>query len=222
MNINFNYFSNYAVSFLNDSVLPSLSAQQKKILVVVSLALGCLGVACAISRYYFKAQLNTQYSLKNLFEDPQALQQVPILESDKITLISNYPFIKHEDMSSEIMKGEDALKRKILAFKMRITIPPATYQDIYRDEVLNVLNKDQDNNLVDERVLILFQRTLANPKIWRAFFPGLFTPEYPFFNAPVHYDTGPIEPDDKKSFQRLQTLIKDGRLEYNNCIFELV
>lgn len=65
MNIHLNSFSNYAVSFLKESVLPSLSAQHKKILVIVSLALGFLA-AC----YALRHCLPTRKSIEKPNLDP--------------------------------------------------------------------------------------------------------------------------------------------------------
>lgn len=50
MNINFNSFSCYAVSFLKESILPSFTAQQKKILVIASIAFGVLAAWYVASR----------------------------------------------------------------------------------------------------------------------------------------------------------------------------
>lgn len=56
MNISFNSYNNNVVSLFRESVLSSLTAQQKKILVVVSIAFGLLATisAYAIKRYCFK------------------------------------------------------------------------------------------------------------------------------------------------------------------------
>jgi hypothetical protein len=51
MNVNLNFFSNSALSFFRESVLPSLTARHKKILVVVSLAFGLLAACLAINRW---------------------------------------------------------------------------------------------------------------------------------------------------------------------------
>ena len=42
MNSNLTSFSSYAVSFLKENVLSSLTAKQKKILIIASIAIGCL------------------------------------------------------------------------------------------------------------------------------------------------------------------------------------
>lgn len=55
MNINLNSFSNGVNLFFKESVLPSVTAQQKKILMIASIAFGFL-VACYLAnRYFFKA-----------------------------------------------------------------------------------------------------------------------------------------------------------------------
>ena len=50
-------FSSYAISLFKDQVSPSLTAQQKKILWIVSMAFACLAIYCAIKQCCFKAQL---------------------------------------------------------------------------------------------------------------------------------------------------------------------
>ena len=50
MNIQMNSLSNRALFFLRESILPSLTAQQKKILAVVSIAFACLAAYCFLSR----------------------------------------------------------------------------------------------------------------------------------------------------------------------------
>lgn len=56
MNINFHSFSNYAISF-RDNIISSLNPQQKKILVIASVAFGILAACYAISRCCFKASI---------------------------------------------------------------------------------------------------------------------------------------------------------------------
>lgn len=63
MNIHPNSFSNYAVSFFKESVLPSLTAQHKKILLITSIVFG-LAVCYMVSCYYFKAKLLNGYGKK--------------------------------------------------------------------------------------------------------------------------------------------------------------
>ena len=50
MNINMSSFSSYAVSLFKQSVLPSLTSQQKKIILIASLAFGLLAVWYAACR----------------------------------------------------------------------------------------------------------------------------------------------------------------------------
>src|SRR4029077_14190524 len=64
-------FSHYAVSLLKDQVLPALTAQQRKILVVVSVAFSCLAALYLTYRCCFRAT-----SLTN--EDEQALLNHPL------------------------------------------------------------------------------------------------------------------------------------------------
>ena len=45
MNIKLNVFSDYAVSLFKENVLPSLTSQQKKIILIASIALGLLAAA---------------------------------------------------------------------------------------------------------------------------------------------------------------------------------
>lgn len=57
MNINFCSFSGYAVSLMKESVLPSFTAQQKKILVIASIAFAILAALYAASRCCFEAEV---------------------------------------------------------------------------------------------------------------------------------------------------------------------
>jgi len=61
MNITLNSFSNYAISFLKEEVLPTLTAQQKKILIISSIAFGFLAACYAISRC-FKPQMEGSFN----------------------------------------------------------------------------------------------------------------------------------------------------------------
>ena len=56
MNINIPSFS-FAVSFFKESLMPSLSAQQKKILIIASLAFACLTACYMINRSCFRAKI---------------------------------------------------------------------------------------------------------------------------------------------------------------------
>lgn len=55
MNINFQSIASQTVSLFKEHVLSSLTDQQKRILVIASLALSCLTLYYAISRFCFKA-----------------------------------------------------------------------------------------------------------------------------------------------------------------------
>lgn len=57
MNINLCSFSGYTVSFLSESVLPSISAQQKKILVIASIAFAILAALYAASHCCFEEEI---------------------------------------------------------------------------------------------------------------------------------------------------------------------
>ncbi len=59
MKININLPFDYLTSFLRRSVLPSLSALQKKTMLIAAIAFGCLAACCVISRcfiFHKKAQ----------------------------------------------------------------------------------------------------------------------------------------------------------------------
>ena len=57
MHINFHSFSNQAISSLKENILPTLTAQQKKILVIASIALGFLAALYLAGRRCFTAEL---------------------------------------------------------------------------------------------------------------------------------------------------------------------
>lgn len=58
--MNINSFFNYSISFFKESIKPSLTAQQKKILMIVSVALGFLAAVCAIKRYLIPNKFSTE------------------------------------------------------------------------------------------------------------------------------------------------------------------
>ena len=77
-------FSNYAVSLLKDQVLPSLTAQQKKILLVVSVAFSCLAALYVIYRCCFRAT-----PLTNEDDQKHVLLNNPLFPQDPVDLASN-------------------------------------------------------------------------------------------------------------------------------------
>lgn len=72
MNIHFNSLSNYTTSFFKESLLPTLTNQQKKILIIASVAFGFLA-ACYAMYHYAKRQKEPSDSneLKNDNTDDQ-------------------------------------------------------------------------------------------------------------------------------------------------------
>ncbi len=57
MNINFSLLSNNSVYFFKERVLPILTAQQKKIIAIASIAFGCLAAYYIWSHFYSKIQI---------------------------------------------------------------------------------------------------------------------------------------------------------------------
>jgi hypothetical protein len=57
MPVNFNNFTNYAVSFFRSNVLPSFTSRQNKIFLVASIALGFLATAYVMKWGCFKAKV---------------------------------------------------------------------------------------------------------------------------------------------------------------------
>lgn len=94
MNIHLNSFSNYAVSFLKESVLPSLSTQHKKILVIASLALG-FWAAC----YALRHCLPTRKSI----EKPNLKPNLKPIEEPSEKLIEKQ-IEKPEECKDEVLK----------------------------------------------------------------------------------------------------------------------
>ena len=56
MNIRLSSFSYYEVSFFNGGILPSFTAQQKKIILIASFAFGLLAASWYIANWYFKSK----------------------------------------------------------------------------------------------------------------------------------------------------------------------
>src|SRR5215207_2863382 len=59
MNIHFNSWDHYVMSSIKENVLPTLTAQQKKISIVVSLALAFLAACYVASHYCFKGKITS-------------------------------------------------------------------------------------------------------------------------------------------------------------------
>src|ERR1700730_5427672 len=69
-------FSNYVISLLKDNVLPSLTAQQKKILLIASVAFSCLASCYLIYRCCFRTKPLTDGNDQNnvLLKNPLVKQ----------------------------------------------------------------------------------------------------------------------------------------------------
>lgn len=69
MNINITHFSTYAVFFFRERVIPSLTAQQEKIIIIASVSFGCLAASYLVYHFCLKSENNVQKSQKMLASD---------------------------------------------------------------------------------------------------------------------------------------------------------
>jgi hypothetical protein len=119
MNIYFNHFSNHFISHLNESVLPSLTSQQKRILIVASIAFGVLAACLIACRCCFKLQI----SFISDDDDDSAGNNSPQSSLTKITLTDG-----------TIMEGSDFDENGKLQGQGKITFPTGeVHQGEFRD-----------------------------------------------------------------------------------------
>src|SRR6476661_9444881 len=124
MDIYFQAFSNYAVTAFKEIILPTLTAQQKKICLIAALALGFLAASYLVRRYCFNTQPSNHGQqgaeddikkegnpLESLSEDLQAAALIPIeleLDSsqpDQLNAIHNKSLAaKHESHNFHVRK----------------------------------------------------------------------------------------------------------------------
>lgn len=88
MNIYFNSFSSYEVSYLKESIKPLLTAQHKKILIIVSIIFGVLAIGYIVSRYFFYAKKLAE--VEEIKESPK-FKQMTVIEGDFTTGKLNGP-----------------------------------------------------------------------------------------------------------------------------------
>lgn len=98
MNICLNSFSSYSASFLKETILPSLTSQQKKIIVIASIAFGLLAALYVASRCCFG-------STEKEFEDQQDFKP-----DDDLKTIVNPPIDK------EILTNDNKKEDEILSY----------------------------------------------------------------------------------------------------------
>ena len=156
--------------------------------------------------------------------DIKTLKELPTLNNNNI-IDGDYPAIRFDTMTAPIMQGKDAQNRKFIAFRLRVTVTPEGYQH-FEQETINSLSKDENQNHIVERVLILFQRYEKFPKYWTTSFSGLSFLTFPFFKSPFTFNmtNGMInhENSDKDSMVRLKQLIDYNPISDDHCTYQLV
>ena len=103
MNIFFNSITNHSIYFLKETVLPSLSAQRKKILVVVTIAFALLSALCLAGVCWFNA--TRKFDPETLSDDKDLI--------DQETLSDDKDFIGEEFFDEDILDKTTEVKEII-------------------------------------------------------------------------------------------------------------
>lgn len=187
----------------------------------------CVNVVGIGMTFLIYKKLQTKQN--NFFEDTKTLQSLPNLDANKVINGDNngeYPIIHFKNMTDPIMQGITSDKRKFLAFRLRVTATPQAY-NVLEDEICLMLKKDINQNHIENRVMILFQRESRIQNDWTMSFPGLsYSGSFPFFTSTFNFNIteGRIryENYDKKGFIRFNQLLEGKIVSHEGCSYQLV